>query len=184
MLGWGVLIPLATLLPYYMIEFLDIRCLILKLAPAQLFTVVFFRCIEAMYETSPPVVEESEFNYVIYYTSTIHFIWDPKTKSTVRVTAPIFMKNFVRVTYYFHLLSLSLSVLGHCHFMPFGSPVLLDEFHFNLDLLRPAHIANAYCLAGKLACVAVVLAVVLSNLVHSITNIGRTIQCILTCIFW
>ena len=102
-----------------------------------------------MYNTSPPVVESSLVNYILYYTTTIHFIWDPKTKSRVKVSKHKFIANFTRVTYYFHWLSLSLSVLRHFDYKPFQSPVILDEFHLNFDLFQPNHIANMYLLAGK-----------------------------------
>ena len=150
LLGWGILMPFSLWIPFEMLELLQIRNQILKLPVATVPMVVFFRSIEAMYDTSPPVVEASLSNYAIYYTATIHHVWDPKTNSRVKVTMPVFFRNLLRVTYYFHCLSLSLSILMHFNFTPFASsPVVLDEFHFNLDLLRPAHIANAYCLASK-----------------------------------
>jgi len=47
------------------------------------------------------------------------------------------------------LLSLSLSFMKYFDFAPFETPVVLDEFHLNLDIFHPAHIANMYLLAGK-----------------------------------
>jgi hypothetical protein len=34
----------------------------------------------------------------------------------------------------------------HHSFEPWSSPVKLEEFHFNTDLLSTAHLLNAYCL--------------------------------------
>lgn len=149
LVGWGVIMPISLWIPFEILEILDVQNLVLKLAPCQLPMVVFFRTIEAMYGTSPPIVEATQTNYMIYYTATVHYVWDPKTLSRVKVTLPEALKNFFRVAYYFHLLSLSLSILMHYKFAPFESPVTLDDYHFNFDLLRPNHLANAYCLAGK-----------------------------------
>ena len=149
MLGWGVLIPVSLWIPFEMLELLDIRSQILKLVPSSVPMVIVFRCFEAMYDTSPPVVEASLTNYLTYYSATIHHVWDPKTNARVKVTTQEFLRNLIRVTYYFHLLSLSLSFMMHYNFQPFESPVVLDDFHFNLDLLSPAHIANSYLLVGK-----------------------------------
>jgi hypothetical protein len=148
LLGWGAIIPLALWLPFEMLEAWDIRNHILKLCVTPLPTVVVFRTIEAMYDTSPPVVEATLANYVTYYTATIHHVWDPKTKLRVKVNSRQFISNLLRVTNYYHWLSLSLSILMHFNFKPFQSPVVLNEFHLNWDIFNPGHIANAYCLAG------------------------------------
>ena len=149
LLGWGLIIPMVLWLPFHLLEVWDVRNHILKMCVSILPMVVFFRTIEAMYNTSPPVVESSLVNYTLYYTTTIHFIWDPTTNSRVKVNKQKFLANFIRVTYYFHWLSLSLSILRHFDYKPFQSPVVLDEFHLNLDIFQPNHIANMYLLAGK-----------------------------------
>lgn len=146
LLGWGVIMPLSLWIPFEMLEALGVYNQILKLVPTTIPMSIFFRTIEAIYDTSPPVVESSLMNYCTYYTSTIHHIWDAKTNSRLRVTASEFLYNLLRVTYYFHWVSLSLSFMMHFDFSPFESPVVLDDFHFNLDLLKPAHIANTYLL--------------------------------------
>jgi hypothetical protein len=148
LLGWGVIIPLVLWLPFEMLEALDIRNHTLRMCVTALPTVVVFRTIEAMYDTSPPVVEATLTNYVTYYTVGIHHVWDPKTKLRTKVNSRQFVSNLLRLTYYFHWLSLSLSILMYYNFTPFESPVVLNEFHLNLDIFSPDHIANAYCLAG------------------------------------
>jgi hypothetical protein len=148
LLGWGAIVPLVLWLPFEMLEAWDIRNLVLKMCVTSLPMVVVFRTIEAMYDTSPPVVEATLANYVTYYTAAIHHVWDPKTKMRAKVNSRQFLSNLLRVTYYYHWLSLSLSILMHYNFTPFESPVVLNTFHLNMDIFKPAHIANAYCLAG------------------------------------
>ncbi|CAB9513380.1 Pfam:DUF821 [Seminavis robusta] len=147
LLGWGVIIPLSLWIPFEMMEAFDLRNKILKMCVSLVPMIVVFRSIEAMYDTSPPVVEYSLANYVTYYTCTIHHVWDPKTNGRVRVNTQQFISTFLRVVYYYHLQSLSLSFQMHVDFKPFKSdPVVLDEFHVTRfwELLRPDHIANAY----------------------------------------
>ena len=148
MLGWGVIIPLVLWLPFEIVESLDVRNRVLKMGATPLPLVVGFRSIEAMYDTSPPVVEATLANYVTYYTATIQHIWDPKTKQRVKVNSRQFVNNLLRVIYYYHLLSLSLSMLIHYNFTPFESSVVMDDFHLNMDIFKPVHLANAYFLAG------------------------------------
>src|SRR5210317_2241134 len=66
LLGWGICIPLSFYLPFSLLEFFDIRNRVICLASSTLMTCVSFKCIEAMYNTSPSVVEASLLNYVAY----------------------------------------------------------------------------------------------------------------------
>ena len=148
LVGWGAIIPTVLWLPFQLLEDWDIQNHCLKMGVAPLPMIVVFRTIEAMYDTSPPVVETSLANYVTYYTAVMHHVWDATTKTRVKITPPQLWSNIFRILQYYFLLSLSLSFMVHFDFTPFPSPVVLDEFHFNWDLIRPAHIANSYLLAG------------------------------------
>ena len=94
LLGWGVIIPASCILPFYLLEFLDIRNKCLKLVGAQSPTVVVFRCIEAMYDTSPsPAVEASISNYITYYSSLVPCVWDSKTNGRKRIKWQNMLEN-------------------------------------------------------------------------------------------
>jgi len=147
LIGWGIVVPMAVYFPYWMLEFWELQSRPIKMSTGSSAYIVGFRTIEAMYDTSPHSVEATLTNYCAYYTSLMHFDWDPKTATRRKITAAELIKDFGMLMLFLHLLSVLLSFELHCGFQPFQSPVRLEEFHFNTDLLSPGHLANAYCLA-------------------------------------
>jgi hypothetical protein len=149
LVGWSFIIPVACYMPYALLEFLDVRNKIVKLAASNTMSIVAFRCIEAMYGTSPAVVETSVFHYIAYYTTMVPFYWEEKNQARRKITSSELIVNFSGVLLVFHVLSVYLSFLMHNNYKPFGDRVELDQFHFNTDLLNPAHLANGYLHVGK-----------------------------------
>jgi hypothetical protein len=148
LLGWGIVVPLALYFPYVLIGTLQIHSKCIKIAARSSAFIVGFRTVEAIYETSPDTVETSLATYVTYYSTLLHFQWDPKMTTRRKITARELLSNVGLVVAVFHLLSLVLSFEMHYNFEPFSSSkVKLEEFHFNADLLSLAHLGNAYCLA-------------------------------------
>jgi len=146
LLGWGVIIPASCILPFYLLEFLDIRNKCLKLIGAQSPTVVVFRCIEAMYDTSPsPAVEASISNYIAYYSSMVPCVWDSKTNGRKRINVIELLSAFLRLFLQFHVYSLLLSFMLHHDFKPLTNDfVNQDQFNINIDLFTPQHLVNGY----------------------------------------
>jgi hypothetical protein len=144
LLGWGVIIPFVLAFPYWLLETFDMRNKIIKLATSTIFTTVGFRCIEAMYDCSPPVVESSLSNYLIYYTTPCPFDWDKKTQTVRKITKKEVIRMLIKFSLHLTMLSLVLSVLMHFNFQPFESNVKFNEWNLTWDLLSPAHLANAY----------------------------------------
>jgi len=150
LMGWAVLIPLTLWTPYAIVEYCDLQNLAAKTVVNMIPMAVLFRVTEAMYRTSPPFVEDSLWNYTTYYIAGVHHIWDPKTKQRIMPSLKQVWMTFWKAFYAFHILSLSLSFMLHHSFTPFhNSPVVLQDFHINLDMFHPAHLANGYCLAGE-----------------------------------
>lgn len=147
LLGWGIIIPLALYLPYEILELLDVQNKAVKLSLSTLPTVVAFRTIEAMYGTSPPVVESSLGTYIAYYSSLMHCEWDLKTLQRRRITSSELLETFGRIAFHFHLISVLLSVAMHFEYQPFPSKVPLDSFFVSWDLFAPSHLLNCYLLA-------------------------------------
>lgn len=132
-----------------MVEHFELRNLIIKSIPSNLMIAVLLRTVEAMYGTSPPLVEESLINYIEYYTAGARHLIDPKSNQRLRATNQQVATPLLRFLLYFHLNSLTLSILMHFNFTVFrNSPVVLDDFHFQVDLLHPAHLANVYMITG------------------------------------
>jgi len=149
LIGWGFIIPLSCGMPFWILECLDVRNKVVKLAGGNIMSIVGFRCVEAMYGTPPsPVVEASLSNYVAYYNTLVPFVWDEKTQARKRVTAGEILRTVVWLVFVFHAYSLLLSFMIHYDFKPFPNDhVELDQFHLTLDLFTPQHFANGYLLA-------------------------------------
>ena len=144
-LGWGVCIPLSLYLPFTLLEFLDIRNRVICLAASTLMTCVSFKCIEAMYGTSPPVVETSLLNYVVYYSSPVTFVWDEKKRCRKPADKSKIAAFAAEVGFYFLSASIVLSFLKHYDYRPFGGEITqYDKFHFGWELLSLRHLGNAY----------------------------------------
>jgi hypothetical protein len=142
--GWGFVIPTSCYIPFVLLEVLDIQNKVITLSASTLMTCIVFRCVEAMYNTSPEVVESGLRNYVAYCSSPIPFLWDPKTKSRKKPTLSRVSTILLEITFYFTCASLLLSILIYCDFRPIGPSVNFDQLKLSLDLLSPAHVGNAY----------------------------------------
>ena len=149
LLGYGVIIPLALNIPYYLLELLDIQNKTVRLSLSTFPTVVCFRTIEAMHNTSPSIVETTLNTYLQYYSSLFHFSWNAITKQPDPISLSELTAIFLRIIVGFHLVSIVLSFLMHYDFQPFQSNVVLDHFHLSFDLFHPGHLANTYLLASK-----------------------------------
>merc|ERR1712087_1079372 len=100
-------------------------------------SVIFFRCIEAMYGTSPPFVELSLSNYCSYYQSMVPFVWNSKTKKIEKITAGKLLRSLTERLIMFVGLSIYLSFMIHYDYMPFEDTVSFTNFSITPDLLSP-----------------------------------------------
>jgi hypothetical protein len=144
LLGWGAIIPLSLYLPFYLLEAWEMHNRVVNLGLTTVMSVIFFRCIEAMYGTSPSLVANSLSNYLAYYSSIVPFVWDPVTKSRQRISSSKLRTAFLEIAGAFTGVSLLLSVLKHYDFRPFPSSVPLDHIEWTWEIFSPNHIANAY----------------------------------------
>mmetsp|Transcript_28540 Transcript_28540/g.47239 ORF Transcript_28540/g.47239 Transcript_28540/m.47239 type:complete len:419 (-) Transcript_28540:47-1303(-) len=146
-IGYGVIIPLICYLPFPILELLDIKSRVVRLALTTAPTIVGFRCMEAMHGTSPAVAETSLLHYVAYYTCLFDFYWDEKTKTRDKISASELGHSVYRIVCHFFLLSLIVSYLLYYDFKPFASAVELDQYHLTLELLEPGQLFNNYLYA-------------------------------------
>jgi hypothetical protein len=146
LVGYGFVLPIVLAIPFILLEGLQIKNKITRLGLVTLPNIVFFRTLEAMYGTSPAVVEATLGNYLTYYTSLMSFEWNPKTLQRRKVTSAELGGALVNIAFHFTLCSLVLSLLMHFDFQPFPSEVDLAAFTLSLDLLSPSHLANSYLL--------------------------------------
>lgn len=146
LVGYGLVLPLGLLMPFWLMDWLDLRNKSVKFATATVGAMVGFRTIEALFDTSPPTVEANLSTYVAYYSNMVHFEWDPKTLERRKITLKELLAKIGTVIVHFHVASALLSFEMHYFFQPFPSVVQLDAFNFDWELFSPAHLANAYLL--------------------------------------
>ena len=117
-----------------------------NLSLSTVMTVVFFRCLEAMYgTTTPSFIENSLSNYLGYYSSVVPFVWDPKTETRQKISMAKLQASSLDILGALIGASLVLSFLNHVDFAPFESSVQLDQMDLGWNLLSFSHLANAYC---------------------------------------
>jgi hypothetical protein len=168
LLGWGVIVPFVLAFPFWLLETFDMRNKVVKISTGTIVMIVGFRCLEAMYDCSPPVVESSLTNYLIYYTTPCPLEWDKKTQTVRKVTSKQVIRMLIKFYFHFTMLGLVLSVAMHFNFQPFESNVNFDQWNLTWDLLSPAHLANAY--------LAVVLTYYSLWIVFESTALGENLQ--------
>jgi Membrane bound O-acyl transferase family len=144
--GWLLIMPLTLVVPFWLIDYLKVDNLVVRLALATPTYIVFFRCIEAMYGTSPPVVETNIGTYCVYYTSIMHFDWDEKTQQRKSITLFELGQSVWKALQSGIMLSAITSFMISTSFRPFASSnVVTTDYHLHFnDLLAPSHLANAY----------------------------------------
>ena len=144
LLGYGVIIPAACYFPFTVLEYLAIQSRVVRLCLVTTPTIVVFRCIEAMHDTSPSVVESSLGHYLAYYTSLFDFFWNDTTKSREKIPTRELGDKLYRIACHFLLVSFMTSFLLHFDFKPFPSEVQVDRFHLTSALFAPGHLLNNY----------------------------------------
>lgn len=151
LVGYGVVVPLGFMIPYALLEYLDLESRALKFATICIHVILCYRTVEAMHGTScdKDAVEASLGNYVAYYSSLAYYEWDVASKPIRRRRIPKskLLANGLKFIAYFHAASIVLAIMMSCDFQPFPSRVKLDEYNLTFDLLSPSHLANCYCLA-------------------------------------
>lgn len=145
-IGWCIIIPIALVFPYELLEVLQVESLVIKMAFVTPSTIVFFRCIEAMYDTSPHTVETNLGTYCIYYSSLLHFEWNKITATRKTISIQQVGVTVMKVIGIKLGLSIICSFLLHTNFKPFPSSISYTDYHLDniIELLQPSHILNAY----------------------------------------
>lgn len=143
--GYGLVIPLACWLPFRLLEFSQVENLVLKMSFSTMPTIVVFKCLEAMYDTSlNTAVEASLQNYTIYYASLVNQVWDTKTNQRLHVTSTEFCSNLKTIFFQYMIVSVVRSYLSACQFQPFASNIDIHEYSISF---QPGSLANNYCMA-------------------------------------
>ena len=102
-IGYGLLIPIALHLPFSLCEQLQLQNKQVITSVAVIGIVDTFRFIKAFYDTSPSLVAEASIgNYMAYYSSLMHFEWDPVTRKRQKITTAELRAIVLRIRCTFH----------------------------------------------------------------------------------
>jgi len=144
LVGYGCICPLLVFIPFRIIEALDLRNITFMLCAAGATpSLLLFRCLEAMHGTLPSFANQSLWNFILYYASTLQFVFDPKTEKPLPLTrgelasrAVSFVSLFVQTTLLYSLL------------LPYNySPLPSREIQGLLDLFYWGNLGNNYLMA-------------------------------------
>ena len=143
LLGFGFIMPSALMLPHFIIDFFGLVNKTLRMGYVVLPFNVFFRTIEAMFGTSPPAVEDSLTNYILYMSSCADFKWTKQGR--VKATTAEIMGTIMKSSTHFVGLSIMISFLQHFQYKPFPSDTtVIDDYSV---ANTPNQLANNYLYA-------------------------------------
>lgn len=150
LVGYGIVLPSVLAMPWVVTDLLDLQNMSLIMSVASTPTLVFFRCLEAMYGTSPAAVEEDMLTYCLYYCAVIQFRFDPNTKQPIPATPnEIWTKGLTALRSYF-LIGCFYSAVASFSYLPFPTSILTtssSEGSSLWDLFHWGHICNNFFLA-------------------------------------
>lgn len=84
--SYGILVPFLTVLPFHLIDVLDIQNPVLRLTLISNPALLVFRCFATLHNTLPPFAMEDTLSFFWYFAATVEFRMDPKTKDRIPTT--------------------------------------------------------------------------------------------------
>ncbi|KAL7544477.1 hypothetical protein ACHAWF_007860 [Thalassiosira exigua] len=146
LLCWGGILPFAVSFPIFLTRTFNLSNRAVRVATAATPTLVTFRCLEALHGSSPHSVEGSVWNYCLYYSSVIEFVFDERTGSPAKASwADVWRKGRVCLVN-FMVVSLLLSYMELHVYRPFltGNG---GAFMGITTYVQPGHIGNNFLAA-------------------------------------
>lgn len=134
LVGFGVIIPLCIGgFPFWFLDFIDVRNKLLRFVVSSVYPVLtMFRTSEAMFGFSPPTVESSYKNYIIYYAAAVEIQYDNNKKCTIASTRHEKKESLKSVGKFFIILGLFNSVFGPYHYEMFQTSTNGNQPGFDL----------------------------------------------------
>ena len=147
LVGFGVVIPLALYVPFYLLVVLDLQSKTLAMALICLPILVTLRCMEAMFGFVPPAAGKSLKNYIVYYASMMKTKFDDQLEPA-KATASDSLQRIGEFGCLFVVLSLLFSCTSPYDFAPFVTRFEAHSIdHGLVDLFHPFHLANNFVAA-------------------------------------
>lgn len=150
--GFGIVIPLALIFPFWVLDWLDLRSLPLRLSILTLPLSLTFRCSEAMFGYVPSFATVSLKSFCIYYASLMEIVLDPATNKPVRATnsdIAAMLREFLYQNIVYGILS---SLFSPVSYVPFKTNVPSHEGDRTfVDFFHVGHLLNTYVAATLLS---------------------------------
>jgi hypothetical protein len=143
LVGYGFVCTILLYVPFYLINFLDLRNTAFKVASAAGPTLLVFRTLEAMYGTVPTFANQSMGNFVLYYTSTVQYEFDLKTDKLVPALRSHLVRKAIRCNLLFLQTVVLFSILISYNYRLFPS----REIQSTADLFYWGNLCNNYLMA-------------------------------------
>ncbi|KAL3810513.1 hypothetical protein ACHAXA_005655 [Cyclostephanos tholiformis] len=127
LIGFGVIMPICAVLPYYYMKYFCIRSKIIKFLAACAQLTLFFRCSEAMFGFLPQYVDNSLKNLLVYTALPVEVKFD--AKGAKKSDFQMVKYNFFNWVKYLFILGLYSSILQAYDYQPYPKnegPSLLD----------------------------------------------------------
>jgi len=121
-IGYGVVIPLVTFLPFYLIRLLAIRNMCTMVTLGSIPMVLVLRCLEALHGTTPTFIERDIQTYCGYYAAIVPFQYDPKSGRAIKSTVKDLLAMGARLVIITFLTILAYSVMIPYDYAPFPIP--------------------------------------------------------------
>ena len=144
LVGFAVVFPICLSLPYVIITTFGIRNMVIKFALATIMPVLtIFHTMETMFDTTPPGVESSLGQYMLYLASPLEVCYEEKTHCALRVTKGETQESLLEFGLMVPVVGLYQSILGPLGYEPFVTKVPLGSIdHSVLDLFSLGHLGN------------------------------------------
>mmetsp|Transcript_29691 Transcript_29691/g.45530 ORF Transcript_29691/g.45530 Transcript_29691/m.45530 type:complete len:443 (-) Transcript_29691:89-1417(-) len=146
--GYAIVLPYVLWMPFKLCRALELQNMAQMLTLAVSTALVFFRCFEAMYGTSPAKVEQDLLSYCLYYCALVQLRFDSETGKPIKVTKEEMQTKVLQFAPNFFLMGV-LNSIFHCFtYLPFPTSILTDQTAESwADLFHWGHLCNNLALA-------------------------------------
>mmetsp|Transcript_10338 Transcript_10338/g.13085 ORF Transcript_10338/g.13085 Transcript_10338/m.13085 type:complete len:275 (-) Transcript_10338:1174-1998(-) len=143
LVGYGIVIPFAICLPFYLIEILEIKNTVLMATTGGAFALQALRCVAAMHgTTTPTAVEMNRFHYCIYFCSIVDLEYNKQGRFVyVRNRSQVAIEKLKTLAKSVVLLGSMYSILEPIGYKPF------EEENLYYSTLHWKHVLNNFSLA-------------------------------------
>lgn len=145
LIGYGICIPLCLWVSFQLVEWLDIRSTVLRMALCSSPMTMSLRCLQTMHGNIPIASQESLWDYILSVSFILRPMYD-KNGMTIPFAARSFLLGLEKYMSWMLLLSLLYPFLAPFDFYPFSPSVDPQDVLFTFDI---PNLYNSYFQLGQ-----------------------------------